>query len=51
MDVLGSEGEAISDQVESEFEQKALLEKACCMLKSGLKLSAAYLSWAAGSTA
>lgn len=27
MDVLGSEGEAISDQVESEFEQKALLEK------------------------
>lgn len=27
MDVLGSEGEAISDQVENEFEQKALLEK------------------------
>lgn len=27
MDVLGSEGEAISDQVENEFEQKALFEK------------------------
>lgn len=27
MDVLGSEGEAISDQVENEFEQKALLER------------------------
>jgi RNA polymerase sporulation-specific sigma factor len=27
MDVLASEGEAISDKVESEFEQKALLDK------------------------
>ena len=27
LDILGSDGESISDQVESEFEQKALLEK------------------------
>lgn len=27
MDILGSDGESISDQVENKFEQKALLEK------------------------
>lgn len=27
MDILGSDGESISDRVENEFEQKALLEK------------------------